>query len=295
MHLSVGMSFRQELSYTYSGPSLGSAALLELNAEEMAELAEEMVSLAEGGFIKKSANSRGNLFDTNIFASTAGSIAEKGNREPEYAVGEDLTVQSKVTSVRERIAQCFEALTRDAPAKTKDIFSLRFLREFDWVNDTRQKAVAFVVEEQRKFVSEPTNPLLLKDLKQQDVANDIGCHVTTVSRLIRDLSIIFPDTIARDISILLPGAGLFGLKARYLLGNLAKDGVFYNKNTRRWTISDEELAKEMKNRYDIDLARRTVTKYRQWLDEFVLKNRRDTAGEPIEVDEEIVGEDTIDA
>lgn len=264
---------------------MGSVALLELSAEEMAELAEEMVTLAEMGALKKNEHPRGNLFDTHLFSNAAGSIAEKGNREPEYTVAKDLTLQSKVSTVRERIAQSFEMLTRDTPAKPKDIFSMRFLQEFDWVNDTRSKAVSFAVDQQREFVTEPTNPLLLKDLKQQDVADNIGCHVTTVSRLIKDLSIVFPDTITRDLSILLPGAGLFGLKARYLLGNLAKDGVGFDKANRCWTLSDEALANELKKRYNIDVARRTVTKYRRWLDEYVFKSRRDAQHEePVEMD-----------
>ena len=69
-----------------------------LSTEEMEELANEMVELAQNGHFNArngSAHRRGNLMDSGPFAEAAHRISDRArDRNPEYTIAADLRLQS---------------------------------------------------------------------------------------------------------------------------------------------------------------------------------------------------------
>lgn len=256
----------------------GGAGILSLAADEMEELAKEIVELAQNGHFNQArpGTNSGNLLDSGLFRQTASEIANRsGHRSPEYAIASDLMVHHEAQTTRARIVQSLSALRRAQPGRPQDIFSRRFLQEFDWIMSMRGKAIAHAAQHQKDFIAEPHNPLLLQELKLEDIGDAVGCHVTTVSRLVHDLAVIFPDTIPRDFAILVPGASLMSLKGRYVIGLLSRDARYYQPTTG-WLVNDETLGAILRDTYGINAQRRTVSKYRLWVDVH-LRSRRDAA------------------
>lgn len=274
-------------------PSLGMLAMNGLSTEEMEELANEMVELAQNGHFNArngSTHRRGNLMDSGLFAELVHRISDRArDHHPEYTLSSDLRLQSRTDEVRERIERSLSVLRRTERAtKPQEIFSRRFLGEFDWITRKREAVVSYAVQHQAEFLADLYNPLLLKELNQQNLAVAIGCHVTTICRLIKDLLIEFPDTTVREFAVLVPGAQLSGLKGRYVVGLLSRDSRYFDA-TQGWKISDEEMTLVLRDEYHLDVQRRTVSNYRQWVDDHLLKRRRafrDEAETVLEQDEE---------
>ena len=247
-----------------------------LSVEEMEELAQEMAEMAQSGafFRARHAERKGNLMHSGTFLESAGHIADRErDHSPEYAINADLTLLSTASESRERILRILQVFKREEAAKPQDIFSKRFIEEFDWITDKRQKLVDHAVKHQRAFVSELYNPLLLQPLKQEDLSFVINCHTTTVSRLVRGLLLEFPDTSVRAFAILVPGLSLQQLQGRYVVGLLARNERYYDR-AAGWKVSDEELCRILQTEYRLDVQRRAVTNYRTWVDEHLLKRRR---------------------
>lgn len=284
----------QRLYQGHSLPSAGILAMNGLSTQEMEELATQMVEMAEAGHFNNGAHRgphrKGNLIDSPLFAGAAGDIADRGrDHNPEYRIASDLTVLSGAAEARMRIEGVLSALRRPEKAKPGQIFSKSFLAEFDWITQNRGRVVAHAVNHQRDFVGQPNNPLLLKDLKQQDLADVVGCHSTTISRLIKDLMIELPDTTVREFALLVPGNSISSLKGRYVVGLLSRDPCYYDRATGTWKVSDEDLARILGAEYNLEVKRRGISNYRQWVDEYLLKPRRtpgrDDAPEVREFDE----------
>ncbi len=277
MRLDLGHSMRLVLAQGQNVPSPGILAMNGLSTEEIEELANEMVELAQSGMFsvhRPRADQPGNLMNSRTFAATAENISGRSkDHRPEYAIASDLTLKSDALAVRARIERSLSMLKRPERAKPEQIFSKRFLDEFDWITTHRKKVVGHAVMHQKAFVTEPYNPLLLKPLKQQDLGDVVGCHTTTICRLIKDLMIEFPDTSVREFAVLVPGGALSSLQGRYVVGLLAKDHKYYDA-MNGWKISDEDLARILRDEYKLDVQRRVVSKYRQWVDEYLLKPRR---------------------
>ncbi|HLD63856.1 MAG TPA: hypothetical protein VI913_03085 [Candidatus Peribacteraceae bacterium] len=265
-----------------------------MSADEMEELAAEMVGLAQNGVFAarnaKTKGPRGNLFDSDLFSDSAKQIRDTNlSRGPEYAIDTDLRLQSQVQTVRERIVRNFSHLHRNGNAKPNKIFSRRFLNEFDWINGTREKTVSHAVQHQSDFINDPSNPLLLKELTQKNIADVIGCHVTTVNRLMKELLIQFPDTVVRDFAILVPGNSITALKGRYVMGMLTRDPRYYERSTG-WKMSEEKLAEVLQTQYGLPVQRRAVNNYARWIHDHLLTPRRaKTSAQPIETEEELDG------
>ncbi len=282
MSLSHGMHLRQQMDMKMPF-SFGAIAMAGLSAEEMEELAKEMAELAERGLLKKSdapSKHTSNLFDSEIFVEHAhGLSADSRQKSPEYTIAPDCSVQSKAIEVRERIEQCLSVLTRTEPAKPQEIFSKRFLDEFDWITTQRQELVSFAATQQKAYIAEPYNPLLLTDLTQEKLSDVIRCCASTVSRLISGLLVEMPDATVRDFAILVPGASLSKLQGRYVVGLLAQDNRYFDAANRCWRISDDRLTEIVRSEYNLDVQRRVVRNYRNWVDEHLLKPRRTSGDE----------------
>jgi RNA polymerase sigma-54 factor len=119
-----------------------------------------------------------------------------------------------------------------------------------------------IVENQKEFLQK--GPMYLKPLKMQDIADKVGVHVSTVSRALAGKYIQTP-------------RGVYSLK-RFFTGGVEKE----NGEVESWEVvrqklirivededksnplSDEEIAAEL-GKEGIDIARRTVSKYRKLL------------------------------
>ena len=129
-----------------------------------------------------------------------------------------------------------------------------------------------IVDHQTKFLDD--GPDHIEPLKMQQIADKVGVHVTTVSRAVDDKWIQTP-------------RGIFPLKRFFVGGTTTADGeevawdrvriklqeIVDNEDKTKPLSDDaivEELAKE-----GIDVARRTVTKYRKAMNIPSSRGRRD--------------------
>ncbi len=119
-----------------------------------------------------------------------------------------------------------------------------------------------IVDEQKDFFAK--GPMHLKPLKMQEIADKVRVHVSTVSRAISDKYIQTPQ-------------GIFSMK-HFFTGGVAKDDgemeswevvrqkllyVVENEDKKN-PLSDKDLADELAKQ-GIDIARRTISKYRKIL------------------------------
>jgi len=125
---------------------------------------------------------------------------------------------------------------------------------------TLYKIASKIVEKQKDFLDHGVSHL--KPLKMQEVADEVGVHVSTVSRAIAHKYMQTP-------------RGIFDMKY-FFTGGLAKadgeveatDSVrqklldIINNEDKRHPLSDEQIARKLREQ-GIDIARRTVTKYRE--------------------------------
>lgn len=128
---------------------------------------------------------------------------------------------------------------------------------------TINKVAESIVKQQQEFFKK--GPRFLKPMVLKDVANEIGMHESTVSRVTTNKYMHTP-------------IGLFELKYFFNSGISGKNGgadissevlklkikgLIENENAKR-PLSDQKVA-ELLGRDDIDVARRTVAKYREML------------------------------
>ena len=129
-----------------------------------------------------------------------------------------------------------------------------------------------IVDYQRKFLDE--GPEAIEPLKMQQIADQVGVHVTTVSRAVDDKWIQTP-------------RGIFPLRRFFVFGTQSADGedVAYetirlklqeliDKENKTHPWSDDELMEELQKQ-GLVVARRTITKYRKKMGIPSSRQRRD--------------------
>lgn len=137
---------------------------------------------------------------------------------------------------------------------------------------TLTKVSQAIVDHQTKFLDE--GPEFIEPLKMQQIADKVGVHVTTVSRAVDDKWIQTP-------------RGIFPLKRFFVGGTRSDDGedVAWDKiriklqdlidhENKADPLSDDELVKRLKSQ-GLNVARRTITKYRQKMNIPSSRQRRD--------------------
>jgi RNA polymerase sigma-54 factor len=154
---------------------------------------------------------------------------------------------------------------RNTDAKTKQ-FLRRNIRSAQWIMEAvaqRRHTIRRVTEEvfkvQREFLD--SGPEALKPLPMADVAEKVGVHVATVSRAVADKYVQTP-------------RGIFPLRMFFSGGTKTADGAdmswdavraklqeIVDNEDKSKPLNDDELAKAL-NDAGIDIARRTVAKYR---------------------------------
>lgn len=158
---------------------------------------------------------------------------------------------------------------RDVPKETK-----RFIRSnltnAAWLIDaieqrrrTVQRVLNVVVEAQREFFEQ--GPQALKPLPMTQVADQLGIHVATVSRAVADKHILTP-------------RGVYPLRRFFTGGTQTESGEdvsweairaalkdVIDAEDKKAPLSDDAIVAELK-KCGIEIARRTVAKYRAQLD-----------------------------
>ena len=157
---------------------------------------------------------------------------------------------------------------QDLDAKTRQ-FVMRNIRSARWLmdaieqrRDTLRRVVESIVRLQRPFFDE--GPDHIQPLKMQQVADDVGLHVGTISRAVADK---YADT----------SWGIYALRSFFLGGTQDANGedvswdqvrirleAMVDEEDKTKPLSDEQIMKRFQEE-GVDVARRTVAKYREEL------------------------------
>ena len=133
-----------------------------------------------------------------------------------------------------------------------------------------KKITQILVEYQSDFIrkgKEYLKPLILKD-----IAHQVGLHESTVSRIVSSKYVQLPTGI-------LPLKAFFSTKLSSSTGDISTEKVKYmiaqliENEDKRKPLSDQKIADILKDK-GINVARRTVTKYREQLNIPDSRNRR---------------------
>lgn len=168
------------------------------------------------------------------------------------------------------------------PTKIKDRDYLRncysqanlFLSSLRFRNFNVLRILKVVVEKQQAFFEQ--GEVAMQPLLLSDVAEEIGLHNSTVSRLttgkyletprgVYELKYFFSNRVGTQ-----PGKEHSGVAIRSVLRQMIEE------EDPSQPLSDEEISKRLKVR-NIEISRRTVTKYREGLDIPASKKRRKVA------------------
>lgn len=170
---------------------------------------------------------------------------------------------------RLRISKLYQDMLKQDNAEAKDYVKEK-LRSAMWLIQSIQKrqktinAVSIaIVRQQQTFFKK--GPRFLKPMVLKDIANEIGMHESTVSRVTTNKYMHTP-------------IGMFELKYFFNSGVGGKDGgtdvssevlklkikELVDNESPRKPISDQKIA-DLLSRDDVKVARRTVAKYREML------------------------------
>jgi RNA polymerase sigma-54 factor len=123
-------------------------------------------------------------------------------------------------------------------------------------NDTVKNVGEYICTKQIAFFDD--NPLKLNTLSNKEIADEIGVHPSTVSRILRNKYIDTPKGVMPLKSLLLSSVSKTRDISATQLMKLIKDIV----NSEKKPKSDKKIAIEL-NKRGFSLARRTITKYRK--------------------------------
>tara|TARA_B100001250_G_scaffold404104_1_gene419566 strand:+ start:3876 stop:5144 length:1269 start_codon:yes stop_codon:yes gene_type:complete len=123
-------------------------------------------------------------------------------------------------------------------------------------NDTVKKVGKYICSKQIAFFE--NNPLKINTLNNKEIANEIGVHPSTVSRILRHKYIETPKGVIPFKSLLVSSVSKIRNISDLQLMKLIKDIIDSEKNPK----SDKKIAIEL-NKKGYGLARRTIAKYRK--------------------------------
>jgi RNA polymerase sigma-54 factor len=169
-------------------------------------------------------------------------------------------------------------MSGDATPEEKEYIK-RKINSAQWLIDsinqrrnTLTKVSQAIVDHQTRFLEE--GPEAIEPLKMQQIADRVGVHVTTVSRAVDDKWIQTP-------------RGLYPLRRFFVGGTVSDDGEevawdairiklqeLVDSEDKANPASDDELVRQLK-KHGLNVARRTVTKYRQKMGIPSSRQRRD--------------------
>ena len=169
--------------------------------------------------------------------------------------------------------------SRDVPKEYRDYVKKKVdsARAFIMAVEKRQKTLLDVakriVHYQRDFLD--YGPHYLHPLKMQQVADDLGVHVSTISR-------------ATSEKYMQTHRGIFSLKSFFTGGTRSVDGGMESRESvkqkiqeivdredKKKPLSDDDIVVLLHKNHGIQVARRTVTKYRKALNIPSSRQRRE--------------------
>ena len=130
------------------------------------------------------------------------------------------------------------------------------LRSVKKRNETVQKVGQYICLKQISFFDE--NPLKINTLTNKQIADEIGVHPSTVSRILRNKYIETPKGVMPLKSLLVSSVSKTRNISPLQLMKLIEDVIKDEKKPK----SDKKIAIEL-NKRGFGLARRTITKYRK--------------------------------
>ena len=146
----------------------------------------------------------------------------------------------------------------------KKLESARWLIEsIEQRKNTLFKVCREIVDRQSEFLDNGIHSL--KPLKMQEVADALEIHVSTVSRAISDKWMQCPQGIIR-LKYFFTGATDVsggGVESRVSVKSHIKELI--DKEDTKSPLSDEDIMKKLSQDMGLNIARRTVTKYRKAL------------------------------
>lgn len=161
-----------------------------------------------------------------------------------------------------------DALEKAKTDKKLHVYLMKKLERARWfldaVNHRREsllKIATAIVQRQREFLD--YGPQRLRPLKMQEIADAVGVHISTISRAIRGKFAQTPQGILPLKAFFSGGQSTSrgGQRSRVAIQERIKDIV--DAEDSRSPLSDEEIARILRERDGIKVARRTVTKYRK--------------------------------
>lgn len=150
-----------------------------------------------------------------------------------------------------RVSPAFRAALNDdnVPDEWKEQFERAslFVKCMQQRSNTMQQLMSILVKVQRDFILHGDRHLV--PMTRADIAEQIGVHESTVSRAVSDKAVALPD------QRIIPLARFFdrSLPARDCIKEIVREETE--------PLTDQEISEELKE-YGIDIARRTVAKYR---------------------------------
>lgn len=169
-------------------------------------------------------------------------------------------------------------MSGDATTEERE-FIKRKVNSAQWLIDSIQqrretltKVSQAIVDHQTRFLDE--GPEAIEPLKMQQIADKVGVHVTTVSRAVDDKYIQTP-------------RGIYSLRKFFVGGTMNAEGEevawdairlklqeVVDSEDKTKPFSDDDLVIELE-RHGLNVARRTITKYRQKMGIPSSRQRRD--------------------
>lgn len=185
--------------------------------------------------------------------------------------GEFVIIPHDDTIPQLRISRMYRQMLSDkrTDPNTRDFIQKR-VQSAQWLIDsieqrkeTLYRVTKAIVEHQKDFLEH--GPGHLKPLKMQEIADKVHVHVSTVSRAISGKYIQTPQ-------------GVFEMKTFFTGGKATDEGeveswdavreklkeIIENEDKRN-PYSDEELVRKLKEETGMEIARRTIAKYRKHL------------------------------
>ncbi|MCB0308548.1 MAG: RNA polymerase factor sigma-54 [Bdellovibrionales bacterium] len=169
-----------------------------------------------------------------------------------------------------RISQLYQNLLKDQSSKgfTKDYINdklrsaLWLIRSIHQRQRTIYKVTESIVKMQRPFLEEGISAL--KPMVLRNVADDIGMHESTVSRVTTNKYVHTPQGIF-ELKFFF-NSGIRSVEGAGVASEAVKEkirDIILSEDSRR-PYSDQELV-ELLRKQNIDIARRTIAKYREML------------------------------
>jgi DNA-directed RNA polymerase specialized sigma54-like protein len=207
----------------------------------------------------------GNYFSTNSFIDKSRRVKERIPSEahienPTFRVSVDNSVYNLEynPSLDERIKSRLEQFKARDGMPNVNSFSKELLKAREWRKKRQSEIIKYLLEEQKSYL-ESGNAKEIKRIKQVNLAEKIGYTDSTVCRLMKNLTIQLPNGKVIYAQDLAPGNNLEFSKGYLALKELRNDTAYYEDG--EWKVSYSKLKIALKNKFGIDIALRTVSKY----------------------------------